>query len=426
MLQDLGKRKTVGILTTFYEFSNSYSLCSVVESQLQALIKYGYKTVLFVHDNFKDDDKVPEGVEIRKIVPRFLLVDYSAHQEVSPDLDNQAEEAYQALKKHCEDIDIILNHDLIFQAWFLPYCMAIHKYAEESDIKWFHWIHSNPSTAPRGLKFPHILRYKLPKNSKLVYLNNYYLVRVAEAYNAFPKDVRIVYNPLDPRIFLKLDPLVESLINKYDILSADFLQVYPVSTPRMNSGKQLHIIIDIMSKLKKMGKKVAVVVCNAHANDKREKQLIGETINQASLLGITRNELIFTSLEDEPKYEHGVDRNIVSQLFQLSNLFIFPSLSENCSLILLEAMLSKCLLVLNDNVPPMREFAKENALYFKFGSNEDIITYQDRDKWMEDIAKIIIAEMNTNRALKASSDIKKHYSFDYIFKNSIEPLFSEI
>src|SRR3990167_4630528 len=163
MLQDLGGKKTVGILTTFYEFSNSYSLCSVVESQLQALVKYGYKTVLFVHDNFKDDDKVPGGVEIRKVVPRFLLVDYSAHQDVSPDLDRQAEEAYQSLKKHCGDIDIILNHDLIFQAWFLPYCMAIHKYAEESNIKWFHWIHSNPSTAPQDLKFPHILRYKLPK-----------------------------------------------------------------------------------------------------------------------------------------------------------------------------------------------------------------------------------------------------------------------
>lgn len=425
MQDEMGKKKKVGIMTTFYEFSTSYSLCSVVESQLKALVKYGYETVLFVHDNFKDDEKVPEGVEIRKIVPRFLLVDYSAHQEVSPDLDSQANEAYLALKEHCKDIDIILEHDLIFQAWFLPYCMAIHRYAEESTIKWFHWIHSNPSMKPEGVKFPHTLRYTLPNHSKLVYLNNYYQIRAAEAYNAFPKDVRIVYNPLDPRIFLNLDPLVESLINKYDILSTDYLQIYPVSTPRMLSGKQLHIIIEIMSRLKKQGKKVAIIVCNAHANDKREKQLIGETIAQASLLGITRNELIFTSLEDEPKYEHGVDRNIVSQLFQLSNLFIFPSTSENCSLILLEAMLSKCLLILNENVHPMREFAKENALYFKFGSTEDTINYQDRQKYMDDVAKVIVSEMNTNRALKASNDIKKHYSFDYIFRTQIEPLFLE-
>ena len=419
------EKKKIGLLTTFYEFSTAYSLCSVVEAQLKALVENGYDTVLFVHDNFNDDDKVPEGVEIRKVIPRFLLVDYSAHQEPSPDLIDQAKEAYKALKEHCKDIDIMLQHDLIFQAWFLPYCMAIHKYAEESPIKWFHWIHSNPSTMPKDTKYPHSLRYKLPKNSKLVYLNNQYLVKVAESYNAYPKDVRIVYNPLDPQLFLGLHPLICDMIKRYDILSSDFIQVYPVSTPRMMSGKQLGVIIEIMAKLKQMGKKVSIVVCNAHANDKREKQLIGETLAMASLKGITRNELIFTSLENEPDYEHGVPRNVISQLFQLSNLFIFPSTSENCSLILLEAMLSKNLLILNEDVPPMKEFAKENALYFKFASTENTVTYENRDQYMGDVAKVIVSEFSTNRALKASNDIKKFFSYNYIFRTQLEPLFNE-
>jgi len=91
----------IGILTTFYDFNRAYSLASVVYDQLVMNVRHGYKTVLFVHDNFKDDDKVPGGVEIRKVVPRFLLVDYSAHQDVSPDLDRQAEEAYQSLLGEC-------------------------------------------------------------------------------------------------------------------------------------------------------------------------------------------------------------------------------------------------------------------------------------------------------------------------------------
>ncbi len=125
---------TVGILTTFYELNSSYSLCSVVESQLVSLVKHGYKTVLFVHDNFKDDGKVPEGVEIRKIVPRFLLIDYSGHQEPSTDLEKQAQEVYETLKKNTQDIDVMFEHDLIFQGWFLPYCLGIHKLARESKI----------------------------------------------------------------------------------------------------------------------------------------------------------------------------------------------------------------------------------------------------------------------------------------------------
>jgi hypothetical protein len=191
----------IGVLTTFYEFNPSYSLCSVVESQLKSLVENGYDTVLFVHDNFKSDDKVPKGVEIRKIVPRFNLIDYSAHQEVSTDLETQANEAYEAIKENTKDIDVIFAHDLVFQGWFLPYCMAIHKLANESNIKWFHWVHSVPNGMPSGTKYPHNLRYQLPKNSKLVYLNNYHIVKAAEAYGLFPKDVRIVYNPVDPRLF---------------------------------------------------------------------------------------------------------------------------------------------------------------------------------------------------------------------------------
>ena len=235
----------VGVLTTFYEWNHSYSLCSVVESQLVSLVKNGYEAILFVHDNFKDDNKVPAGVEIRKVVPRFLLVDYSAQQEVPKELEEQASTAYEAIKEHTKDIDVIFEHDLIFQGWFLPYCLAVHKLAAESKIKWFHWIHSVPSPMQQGTKFPHNLRFKLPANSKLVYLNNYHLIRAAESYGIFPKDVRVVYNPVDPRLFYNLHPLVNGLVDKYGLLEADFVQVYPLSTPRMVAGKGLNFVIDV-------------------------------------------------------------------------------------------------------------------------------------------------------------------------------------
>lgn len=250
-------KNKIGVLTTFYDFSNSYSLTSVVEAQLTALVKYGYETVLFVHDNFKDDEKVPKGVEIRKVVPRFLLIDYSSCQEPNADLENQAITAYEALKEHTQDIDVIFQHDLIFQGWFLPYCMAIHKLARERPaIRWFHWIHSVPSIKPADIKHPHTLRYELPPNSKLVYLNNHSIVRAAEAYGLYPKDVRIAHNAVDPRLFWNLHPLVKNLLDRYDILEADFVQAYPLSTPRMVSGKGLYALIDIFSQFKKLGRKV--------------------------------------------------------------------------------------------------------------------------------------------------------------------------
>jgi len=416
--------KKVGILTSFYEFVNSYSLCSVVESQLVSLKKYGYNVVLFVHDNFKDDGRVPEGVEIRKIVPRFNLVDYSDNHPTEEGFEEQVKTATEAFRDNFKDIDIMFTHDMIFQGWFLPYCVAIHKVSEELNTRWFHWIHSVPNAMPEGLKEPHSLRYKLPNNSKLVYLNNYHLIRAAEAYRAFPKDVKVVYNPVDPRLFFDLDPLVSSLIDRYGLLDSDFLQVYPVSTPRMVAGKGINKLIDIQSEMKKLGKRFTVVVCNAHANADKEKELIRQTKEYAVQKGINSNDLIFTSLEAK-EYEQGVNRKVVSDLLRISNLFIFPSHSENCSLILLEAMLSKNLLVLNDSVRCMREFGAEDALYFKFSGIDENVDYDNYDKFMNDVAKIIISEFSVNKGLKSAMNAKRRFNYDKVFKEQIETILNE-
>jgi len=418
------KNKKVGILTSFSEFVNSYSLCSVVESQLVALRKYGYDVVLFVLDNFKDDDKVPEGVEVRKIVPRFTLVDYADNHPTEKGFEEQVDTAVKTFTANFRDIDVMFTHDMLLQGWFLPYCVAVHKVAEVLDTKWFHWIHSVPNPMPQGLQEPHSLRYRLPKNSKLVYLNNYHLIRTAEAYGVFPKDVKVVYNPVDPRLFFDLDPLVSLLIDKYGLLESDFLQVYPVSTPRMVEGKGLYKLIDLQAEMKKLGKRFSVVVCNAHANADKEKETIRQTKEYASQRGINTNDLIFTSLEGE-QYELGVDRKVISDLLRISNLFVFPSRSENCSLILLEAMLSKNLLVLNDSVRCMREFGAEDALYFKFSGIDEDITYDNYERWMNDVAKIIISEFSTNKGLKSANNAKKRFNYDRIFKEQIETILNE-
>ena len=56
----------IGVLTTFYNWDRAYSLVSVVEGQLNSLLRNGYQPVLFVHDNFNDDSEIPEGVDFQE------------------------------------------------------------------------------------------------------------------------------------------------------------------------------------------------------------------------------------------------------------------------------------------------------------------------------------------------------------------------
>ena len=417
--------KTISILTTFYAWDKQYSLTSVVNDQIIANLKYGYKVVLFVLPSFKDDQKVPQGTEIRKVVPQLILEGYRDFQ-TPPNWKKDVEKVVEAFEKHLEDIDVVISHDLHFQEWFTPYAAAIHEVCNRGKLKckWLLWTHSAPSPKP-DVEWPHSARFNLPKGAKLIYLNNSdATILLAESYNTWLSEVRVVHNSVDPRSFWNLHPFTKYLIDKYDLLSADYMAIYPLSSTRMVSGKQVDKAVKIMSKLKKLDNKVRYVVCNAHANAENEKKTIKDLQEKFSDWGLSNTEIIFTSLEQAPIYEQGVPREVVSDLFQLSNLFIFPTNSENCSLILLEAMLAKNLLVLNRDCPSLREFGKENALYFSFGGLGADTKYDDEEKYYEDIAKIIENQMGINRPLKAQRNLLQNFNYDKIFRE-IEKLYYE-
>ncbi len=259
---------------------------------------------------------------------------------------------------------------------------------------------------------------------KLVYLNHDKAIGLAEMYGGWLKDVRIVHNSRDPRTFWDLDPFVIGLIDKYNLFEKDIISIYPLSTTRMmGTGKRLECAIKLHSKLKELGYKTCLIVPNAHSNSPKEKLTLSQTFVWASERGINNNDLIFTSLIDSPKYELGVSLKIVSDLFRISNVFIFPTTSENSSLVLAEAMSSGCLLVLNKNVGTLLEHAGSgNALYFDFDYREN---QQENERYYEDLAKILISEFEHNKVLQAKRRVFQRQNYDYIFKKEIEPLFYE-
>jgi len=416
----------VGLMTTFYSLESSYSLVSVVLNQCHALLRNGYTPVLFVLTSFFDDLKVPEGVEVRKIVPQIILEPYAGRDPTKITQEKITEDVsciVEALLDNIGDIDIAITHDWMLVDTYAPYAAALHmvEACEVRTIKWFHWIHSHPGIY-ESFAYPWSEQFSIPKNHKIVYLNDTDVISVFERYQATINDVAVVHNPVDPRSFFQLQGLSKDIVDALGILDADIVQVYPVSTPRAVENKQVDKLILLFSKFKKLGKKVKLIVCNAHANNEVDKVLIKGVMDKAHELGLTKEEVIFTSLINPPDFEHGVPHDVVRDLFMLSNLFVFPTTSENCPLILLEAAATKNLLVLNDDFPPLREFFGKDALYFKFGSIRTKTEYKDIDKYFEEMAKIILAELGSNRALNSFTTLKQKFNYDYIFRNEMESL----
>lgn len=417
----------IGILTTFWNLDSSFSLAGVVLQQLQMLLKYGYKPVLFVLENFKDEDKVPVGVEVRKI-PQIILEPYSSG-DISK-IEEDSNKVKQSLEEQMSDINVCLTHDIIFINSYLPYNTGMRKAIEGkcAHIKWLHWMHSGPSFKKLDNSVWDNL-HTLPSNSRLVYMNNTDVVRAAEHYNTLPKNVRVISNPMDIREIYDFHPLTKELIDANDLMKPDVLAIYPLSTTRMDdAGKKIKKAIWIMAELKNRGNTVAFVIPNAHANADKEKQEIENMYRFAYEKGLERRELVFTSLHEPPKWEHGVPHKVVTDLFMLSNLFLFPSHSENCPLVLLEAMAGKNHIVLNGDFPAFYEFGKENAQYFRFGSTvAPSPEFPDGEgKYYSDLATLIESDMNQNKALKAQTVIRQKFNIDYIAKHQLIPAIKEI
>lgn len=421
--------KKVAILTTFGGWDEAYSPVNVVKHHLKMLVRYGYKPILFTLDIFPKDFQI-EGVDIRRVLPTLKFEPYrgvAASRNVPQVFETDVAKVVPVLEEQLKDVDVVLCHDIIFQDSFLPYNAALHKMVMPKELKLYHWMHSGPSRRPADMQPPISYLYSLPPNSKLIYMNRYDVVRAAEMYGTYNENVRVVHNPIDYRLQEGTHPLVDEIISKFKLNDADIVAVYPLSTTRMGAGgKQLHKAIRVMAGLKKLGRSVRLIVPNAHANGDREKEAIQKMRMLAQEMGLdVRFELVFTSLLGK-EWEHGVPHNVVVQLMRFSDIFLFPSVSENCPLVLLEAAIGKNLMVLNEDFSPMKDFVGPHALYFKFDSVTTVTNHpQGEDVYYDDVAKIIHAELAKNRIFQSYREVKQKFNIDYIFKNQLEPLFFE-
>ena len=407
--------KKIGIATTFTRIDPGYSLCAVVIDQLTALVVHGHSPVLFVLPNFKDEELVPKGVEIRKVIPQLILEPYKGIG-FPEHWKEDVLKTRKMLEANMQDITDLIIHDWHFIDSYLPYWIALREALPQlPNMKVYAWTHSAPSNRMDFENNPHANRFHfvgLEGRVKLVYLNHDKITELAEMYRTMGTNVRVVHNSRDPRTFWGLDPLVLKIVNEHKLFEADIISVYPLSTPRMVSGKGLDKVIKLHGKLKQLGYKTRLIVPNAHANAQPEQRSISELKVWASEQGVESHEIIFTS-QFGKEYELGVSPEVVSDLFRLSNVFIFPTISENSSLVLLEAMLSSNLLVLNRTVGTLQEHAGDSAIYFDFTYREP---KEKNEAYYLDLAKILASQFENDKALQVKRRALQKFNYDAIYQ----------
>jgi hypothetical protein len=165
------------------------------------------------------------------------------------------------------------------------------------------------------------------------------------------------------------------------------------------------------------------VVANQWATGRAQKQDVEIYKKLARRRGLATGEFIFTSEFKKPKYETGIPRRMLRELFQCSNLFLFPTREESFGLVVPEASLSGgVLLVLNKSLQQQIEISGFTTLYMNFGSFHNNFEPPDWEKYLDDAASIICHRLQHNESILSKTYMRKTYNMDHLYNRYYEPL----
>ena len=397
----------IAIATTFSALDQQYSLVTVARDRYEILVRNGHEVEVWVQEDFHGPDF---GMNIKKIMPWFKFNDYQSSELLQEDYVNVEKVARAISNQLSEGIEAVYCEDLFFQGWFFVHSVAIRKVAPSfPNVKWYAVAHS----IPIGMKS---IWYPLPAGSKLISLNETIAMQVAENYKTTIDNVHVIYNAMDFRTYLDRDPLAVDIYERFKLMEADIIQVYPFSSERW-VDKGVDKLIHIFSHFKKLGNNVRLILATAWIFPESIKQIRAV----ADRFGLSKDEVIITS-EAYPD-RMGVPNRVIRELMSVSNLFICPTRAETSSLILAEAMMGGCYIVINDMLPQLMEIAGSSAL--KFHLNSSVHHYhinEDENKFYLDVARIIDSELRINPIIRTKTKIRKEFCFEHLYKTQYAPL----
>lgn len=406
--------KKVAFLTTFYEAESGYSLIGVCGTQIGMLLNNGYDPVVLVQENFTEPPEPtiwrPSSIDLRKVIPKLHLTN-----KIDKDFEKRVDLILAALVDGLHDAEVCITHDIVLQDFYQEHNVAMRRYAKtRPDLLWLHWIHSCP-TPNRNTEYPYNCRYT-PPPGYIVYPNDTDRGRVCATYNLVGQEWRVKVSrsghAIDPFVVWEYHELTKALAEKADLLNGDVVAIYPA---RLDKGKQPERIVRLMAGIKELGYAPRLLVADWQSAGKRFQKYIEYLLELAASLGID-GMVNFTSRLDD-RCSQGIPRRVVSELMDLSNVYVHPSRIETYSLVVHEAALRGKLLVLNYDLPVMRELYGDGAIYMDFGSDRTERQYEPSEQaFWNDEAKRLIGELFQNRGLQIQTRARQRWTPDAQWK----------
>lgn len=387
---------TVYILTTLADFDPSYSLATCIVDQANALAVAGHTVHLFVHTSCKAPaNGFIAGVTLRPEVPVQPWQDDVVVHEVVGKWSTFLLNTFLPVGGI-----FVISHDLLFQSAYISAAKAIHRTSpmlmQGGNIRhWFHVAHSSVGARPQtALDDPLAWRCNVPEGAhSLVVLSDPDLAYFRDYYRRddggeleIGKDINVVRNIRDIRTFGHFSPVMRDLVTKHDLVRSTAI-MYPFSGTRTQE-KGVEKVLHLAALLRNSDTPCKVVLVAAHANDTPEMiQRVTRLKHVAHHLGLNWGVDVIYTPEELPETAYkGLGVEDMRAMWSITDIFAFPSVSEAGSLVLLEAMASGAVLVLNECLASSASYVnRKDAVWIPWGSSREPERAWDHGSALSDI-----------------------------------------
>lgn len=408
------RKAKITVFSPLVSLSKTYSVANVVINQCETLVRHGYQVDLIATKQLPLDASI-DGVNIIRI-----LKSYSPRKVWRNDraFNIEVQETVNLLFSYLKETQVCISHDVTFLQFYMPFNLALRLLSVRlKHVKWLNWLHSRPigfdANGPAEFKKFSALHVKVYttqfNNSKIIYLNHQDVDDVAKYYHTDTCNIKIVYNPINIYDFLCVSQEAQLIAESVDYTRKDILMIYPA---RVSSIKQFHKLITLVAYLKINGISAAAVLCHSYNTKRTNVDMIDYCKALMKAYKLDSNDI---AILRDLGFPFGVPQRVVRDLFLLSNVFVFPSRTEAAPLVVLEASLGKNLLILNDELESLKEFANDEAYYVDFNQADGI--------WAQVILQVLQKELESNKLMRQHLNIVRNFNSDRLFKEMVEPLF---
>ena len=386
----------------------------VIRQHASLFKRYNHRVKVFAGDGgvFTDEYDIELNSLLSSRNPRILQIHRNLADR-SHELKSCAEEIFTYLVRALEPFDVLIAHNVLTMPYNLPLTVAVHRLANNGNIKVVSWNHDSPylyDPPPFDLKGE---QWKVLKN----YNPNIHYVTISEQRRSQfqdlygPNRIDVIPDGIDPFTFLNLSPNTIEMIREKRLLEAELLMVQPC---RLHPRKNIELSIQVVKALQKKAVHARLLLTGAYdPHEKETTEYYRKLRKLREKLHIQRDILIAAEHFSESGKELTGDTIVIRDFYLIADVLFIPSLQEGFGIPLLEAGMLKLPIVCSD-IPPFREIGKKNVQYFSLKDSP------------EQIADKILNFISNLKPHQMFRHIMRNYMWDELYHHMLLPLLQKV